>query len=218
MCDTQKWYNTDAAVERPWATTQGTRIAKSIEVNIDPVQLCRYLRLYGRKPDAALEARIDAMRAEADAAMRPARVWRRLDDVSALDLRGSATLAKHLLGCHAAYLVCGTIGAPFDALQRRAAARSASDAFILQAIGAAAIEAWMDSVEDEIRGELRAGERLVPRYSPGYGDYPLAAQRDILGILDASRAAGVSLTDALLMVPSKSVSAVIGVGKDGETE
>ena len=207
----------DAVGESQWATTPRTRIVKNIEVNIDPVQVYRYLRLYGRKPDAALAARIDAMRAEADAAMRPARAWRRLDDISKLDLRGSATLAKHLCGCHAAYLVCGTIGAVFDALQRRTAARSASDAFVLQAIGAAAIEAWMDSVEDEIRGELKAGERLVQRYSPGYGDYPLAAQRDILGMLDASRSAGVSLTEALLMVPSKSVSAVIGVEKGGET-
>ena len=187
-------------------------------MEIDPVQICRYLRLYGRKPGPALESRIDAMRTEADAAMRPARTWLRIDDVSELDLRGSATLAKHLSGCHAAYFVCGTIGASFDALQRRVSAKSASDAFILQAIGAAAIEAWMDSVEDEIRGELKPGECLVPRYSPGYGDYPLEAQRDLLGLLDAPRTTGVSLTDALLMVPSKSVSAVIGVRKGEETK
>ena len=147
--------------------------------------------------------------------MRPARTWRRLDDLSALDLRGSKDLARHLGGCRSAFLACGTIGAPFDALQRRAAAMSAADAFILQAIGAAAIEAWMDSVEDEIRQLLAPGESLAPRYSPGYGDYPLAAQRDILGILDAPRTVGVSLTESLLMVPSKSVSAVIGVRQEG---
>lgn len=182
-------------------------------MEIDRVQICRYLKLYGRKPDPALASRIEAMCAKADEAMRPARTWLRLDDVSRLDLRGSAALAKHLSGCHAVYLVCGTIGAMFDALQRRTAAKSASDAFILQAIGAAAIEAWMDSVEDEIRRELAPGEILAPRYSPGYGGWQLEAQRDLLSILDAPRTVGVALTDTLLMVPSKSVSAVIGVKK-----
>ena len=69
----------------------------------------------------------------------------------------------------------------------------------------------MDSIEDDIRAELAPGESLVARYSPGYADFPLAAQRELLALLDAPRKVGVSLTDSLLMVPSKSVSAVIGV-------
>lgn len=185
-------------------------------MTIDRVQICRYLKLYGRKPGEALSARIDAMLAEAEKAMRPARVYLRLDDVSRLDMRGSVSLAKHLAGCRAVYLVCTTIGAGFDALQRRTAAKSASDAFVLQAIGAAAIEAWTDKVENEIRRGLAPGERLTPRYSPGYGDWPLEAQRDIMSMLDAPRTAGVSLTGTLLMVPSKSVSAAIGVKKETE--
>ena len=80
------------------------------------------------------------------------------------------------------------------------------------------IEKWMDETEDEIRKELAPGESLVSRYSPGYGDFPLAAQRTLLALLDAPRRAGVSLTDSLLMVPSKSVSAVIGVKKGMSSE
>lgn len=185
-------------------------------MEIDRAQICRYLRLYGRKPGPELSARIDAMCEESKAAIRPACTWSRLDDISVLEFFGSSTLAKHLEGCRAVYLVCGTIGAVFDALQRRTAAKSASDAFILQAIGAAAIEAWMDCVECRIRSELAPGESLVRRYSPGYGDYPLEAQRSLLAVLDAPRKVGVSLTDALLMVPSKSVSAVIGVRRENE--
>ena len=180
-------------------------------MEIDDVQIRRYLRLYGRAPGAALEERIKAMREAAAAAMRPARTWRRFDDPFAAGGKDSESLKKHLAGCHAAYLVCTTIGTGFDALQRRTAAISPSDAFVLQALGAAAIEAWTDETELEIRRELQPGEELVERYSPGYGDYPLAAQRELLGLLDAPRTVGVSLTDALVMVPSKSVSAVIGV-------
>ena len=69
----------------------------------------------------------------------------------------------------------------------------------------------MDAVADEIRLELEPGETLVSRFSPGYGDLPLGYQRTLLAILDTPRKIGVSLTDTLLMVPSKSVSAVVGV-------
>ena len=186
-------------------------------IQIDDVQICRYLRLYGRAPGAALEERIKAMRRAADAAFRPARTWRRFDDVAVAGGSGSQSLSKHLAGCHAIYLVCATIGAEFDALQRRTAAKSPSDAFVLQAIGAAAIEALMDETELEIRRELVAGETLVSRYSPGYGDYPLSEQQRLLTILDAPRRVGVSLTDALVMAPSKSVSAVIGVKMEEST-
>ena len=180
-------------------------------MTIDDKQICRYLKLYGRQPGEALEARIKAMLEAAEAVFRPARIWRRFDDLSVVGAEGSASLSKHLSGCHAVYLVCTTIGARFDALQRRTAATSPSDAFVLQAIGAAAIEAWTDETELEIHRELQDGETLVARYSPGYGDYTLEAQRTLLSLLDAPRKVGVSLTDSLLMVPSKSVSAIIGV-------
>ena len=181
---------------------------------IDDKQTCRYLKLYGRAPGAALEDRIKAMRKAAHEAIRPLRTWRRFDDIFIAGGADSASLRNHLAGCHAVYLVCTTIGAAFDALQRRTAATSPSDAFILQAIGAAAIEAWTDETELEIRRELKEDESLVSRYSPGYGDYPLEAQRTLFALLDAPRTVGVSLTDNLLMVPSKSVSAIIGVRKE----
>lgn len=185
-------------------------------MTIAPEKVERYLRTGGRDP--ALAERIESLRRDALKVVRPARVWRRFDrrDPSVagrdgLGIDASRTLSLHLDGCHAVYLVCGTIGAAFDAFQRKAAVRSAADAFVLQAIGAAAIEEWMDQSMADIRLELEAGETLVNRYSPGFGDFPLAAQRQLLSLVDAPRRAGVSLTDTLLMVPSKSVSAVVGV-------
>ena len=123
----------------------------------------------------------------------------------------SAKLDRHLEGCRDVYLLCGTQGAGFDAFLRRASVDSGVDALIVQAIGAAAVEKSVDGCEDEIRAELAPGESLAPRYSPGYGDFPLAANRVILERLDAPRRVGVSLTETLLLVPSKTVTAVIGV-------
>ena len=170
--------------------------------------IARYMRMGRQVPEGALAERVEDLRGQALKTFRLARVWRR---VGLPLLVESQALSRHLDGCAAAYLVCGTIGAEFDALQRRVAVTSGTDALIMQAIGAAAIEAWMDAVEDEIRQELDPGEELVSRFSPGYGDLPLVYQRTLLTLLDAPRKIGVSLTDTLLMVPSKSVSAIVGV-------
>lgn len=179
-----------------------------VSFNLPLAAVARYMRMGGQVPEGALAERVEALRRQALKVFRPVRIWRRMD----LPLKvESQALARHLSGCHAAYLVCGTIGAEFDALQRRVAVMSGTDALIVQAIGAAAIEAWMDAIEDEIRQELEPNEELVARFSPGYGDLPLAYQRTLLALLDTSRRIGVSLTDTLLMVPSKSVSAIVGV-------
>ena len=111
-----------------------------------------------------------------------------------------------------AVFLCGTVGAVFDAWQRKLAATSAADAYLAQQIGLDAVEREMDRLEEEARAAVGAeGRRLLPRRSPGYGDLPLELSREILARLDATRRIGVSLTDANLLVPSKSVTALCEV-------
>ena len=180
-------------------------------------EIARYMRMGASTPDGILAKRIHALIELTVSTIRPECIWRRFPILNGLigskhlQFVVSNSLAAHLEGCRDVYLVCGTIGTGFDALQRKASAISASDSLILQAIGAAMIENLMDSAENEIRKELAEGESLTPRYSPGYGDFPLDAQRALLDLLDTPRRIGVSLTGSLLMTPSKSVSAVIGI-------
>ena len=188
-------------------------------MTVDTSDIVRYLRMGSAEPNPALSARIDELRNLAMAEIRTAYTWKRfaLSEGGILsgeqNLPVAGTLASHLCGCREVYLLCGTIGTGFDALLRRVSAISGADALILQAIGTAAIEGVMNSAEDEIKKELSAGESLTARYSPGYGDFPLSSQHTILNLLDASRKVGISLTDTMLMIPSKSISAVIGVIK-----
>ena len=113
------------------------------------------------------------------------------------------------LGDKDVVFLCGTIGAEFDAWQRRLSVLSAADALLSQQIGLEAVEAVMDGLENEVKVKVEGeGLKLRPRRSPGYGDLPLALSRTILAELDAPRKIGVSITDSNLLVPSKSVTAI----------
>ena len=65
-----------------------------------------------------------------------------------------------------------------------------------------------DSILDKIAKEEKS---LTMRYSPGYGDLDISANRDILNVLDAHRKIGVTVTNTGIMIPRKSVVALIGI-------
>ena len=144
--------------------------------------------------ESSAEAAARARELELEAPMRPRGRWRR----GTLDGRD-------------VFFLCGTLGAEFDAWQRRLGATSAADALFSQQIGLNAVERLMDSLEAEARASLGAGEAACRRRSPGYGDLPLGLSARILAELDATRQLGVALTDSLLLVPSKSVTAIVEI-------
>ena len=111
------------------------------------------------------------------------------------------------------FLLCGTVGGAFERWHRRLSAVSAADALIAQSIGTAAVEKTMDALEAEIKAALAGDETLQPRRSPGYGNMPLAMNREIIERLDAAKRIGVSFTDSMTLLPSKSVTAVCEVKK-----
>jgi cobalamin-dependent methionine synthase I len=45
-------------------------------------------------------------------------------------------------------------------------------------------------------------------YSPGYGDFPLSVNRDIINVLNASVRIGLCVTSAFILTPQKSVTRV----------
>ena len=119
----------------------------------------------------------------------------------------SKSLSKNLAGCDSAVIFAATVGIELDRLVARYSSVSPAKALILQAIGAERIECLCDTFNAEIARE----QKTRPRFSPGYGDFPLEAQREIFALLDCPRRIGLTLNDSLLMSPTKSVTAVIGI-------
>lgn len=129
----------------------------------------------------------------------------------------SRHLARNLKGCREVCLFAATLGIGPDRLIQRAQIRRIADAVIYQAASAAMIETYCDQINEEITQSARQrGMYTRPRFSPGYGDLPLELQKDFLQILKTSKNIGLTLTDSLLMMPSKSVSAIIGLADTDE--
>ena len=123
----------------------------------------------------------------------------------------SRALARNLTGCTCCVLFAATAGTSCDMLVKRAAVTSSAYASCCQAAGAAAIEAYCDMINENIKNEYEAkGLFARPRFSPGYGDLSIEHQKDWFRLLDVTKNTGIELTDSLLMVPTKSVTAVIG--------
>jgi cobalamin-dependent methionine synthase I len=124
----------------------------------------------------------------------------------------STTLIKALSDFDGAVVFAATVGIGPDRLVSRYLRTSPARALMHQAIGAERVEALCDSLCERIKEEL-SPSAFGTRVSPGYGDIPLAIQRDLFAFLDVPRRIGVSLTDGLLMSPTKSVTAIIGYSK-----
>ena len=120
----------------------------------------------------------------------------------------SRDLAKNLKGCNRAVLFAATLGMETDRLIARYQKISPAKAMLLQALGAERIESGCDAF---CAGLERQGMQLKPRFSPGYGDADLSVQKDFFRVLQCDKLLGLYLNDSLLMSPSKSVTAFIGV-------
>ena len=147
---------------------------------------------------------------------RPRLVWRLFSLLPDGTLKGTEyrpggeDIRRFLSACDSVVLFAATLGAEAENLIRRAAKRSMAEAVILDAAGSAAIEMVCDNFCEDLAAAL-SPRHLTDRFSPGYGDMPLDDQRAFFRVLDISRRIGVSLSESNLMIPQKSVTALIGV-------
>lgn len=131
----------------------------------------------------------------------------------------STSLSKNLYDCNEAIVFCATIGIEVDRLILKYEQLSSSKAVIADALASAAIESWCDEINMRFcKEEQKKNLYLKPRFSCGYGDFDISCQKDILNILDSARKIGVNLSQGSMMIPTKSVSAVIGITSKMQNE
>jgi len=124
-------------------------------------------------------------------------------------------IRRHLDGCNQAVLLAVTLGTAADSLIRHWEAADITRSLVLDACATQYIEQLCDELEKQVKQEASdRGLAITPRFSPGYGDLPLDTQPKLLAVLDAGRRIGLTCTERFILIPRKSVTALIGLGKE----
>ena len=135
-----------------------------------------------------------------------------------LELDGGVILAtkefsSYIKGATHIYAFVVTIG---RALEEAASSYMGSGdhlfGYLLDRLGSFAVESLAKNTEYDLRRALEPEELSVSmRFSPGYCDWRIEEQFKLATIIDFTKA-GVVLTKNCMMIPKKSISAVVGVG------
>ena len=177
---------------------------------IDLARAGRYFGLRGEAP--AAHALLESLAPQILAAARPRMVWAEYAPADTPGLFAGRDIDAHLAGCSRFVLLAVTLGAEADKAVRRAgigdvAAQTAADAL------ASALAEQIADTAGNILAKLYKNEGLflTGRYAPGYGDWPLTAQRQVSTLLELPKNLGVTVTESCLMLPRKSITAVMGI-------
>ncbi len=88
------------------------------------------------------------------------------------------------------------------------------EAYLVDAIGSLTVENAMDRIMDQLEEEwIDQNYKITNRYSPGYCNWHLAEQHKLFQLIEG-HATNIQLTESSLMMPTKSVSGIIGIGRE----
>ena len=187
-------------------------------LKINPQEVLLYLGWKGGLPDERLQGDICRSAEAVRKSAQPRVIWRRfhIEDGNhisgtSLTLEGSDIL-KHLEDCSEAILMAATLGPNVENVLMRTQVLDMAQALIMDSCASTAIENVCDNLESELRTEIeKEGLYLTDRFSPGYGDFPITQQRCFCEVLNTQRRIGLAVSASGIMIPRKSVTAILGI-------
>ena len=198
--------------------------------SVDRSEVLRYLGYAGQAITPELDARIDDVIARCIRIGRTRGIWRvfdvsgsgvRDDGMPFVSLEGTPltlvghSICEHLADAVAVGVMAVTTGMGIDRELRRLSLTDHVEQVVFDSAGTTLVERTADACEADVVAEAsRRGLFCTWRFSPGYGDMPLDTQPVLLATLDAQRMLGITLSSSLLMTPTKSVTAVVGMFGD----
>lgn len=126
------------------------------------------------------------------------------------------SIGNLLKGSSSLFLFAATIGIQVDRAIQYYMKEDLALGVILDACATAAIESYCDVVNAQLKEELAAkGLTCTPRFSPGYGDLPITLQGPLTALLQTPAKIGLTVTPTSILIPRKSVTAILGVVPQG---
>lgn len=193
-------------------------------INIEKLDIdeaLRYMGYKGQAIDENMSALIEDAGKQCLSCSRPAYIYKLFDishDHEKVNIQNSSlsfegkSIYKHLKGCSKCAIMAVTIGAGFDSRLTIMQQSDPTKAVIFNSCGSALIEQVCDAVEQEILEKTGMNKHNF-RFSPGYGDLPLETQKTIFRVLSPEKTAGINLTPTNLLIPVKSVTAILGLSE-----
>jgi len=125
------------------------------------------------------------------------------------------SITRHLADCEKVICMAVTVGEEIEnEVTRRFKGGNYVESVLLDAAATAAVEQAADSLERAISPQfVKDGFKFKSRFSPGYGDWALDNQKNFFDITGAAEI-GMSLSSALMLMPRKSVTAIVGLTKN----
>lgn len=178
-------------------------------------EILMYLGYRGQECPAELEEQIHRCMDEVTKVSEPRLVYRRLPvtngEIKGFPLEGN-DMQELLADCQEAVLLAVTLGPRVEQLLMRREITDMADAVIMDSCASTAIENVCDHFEFDLRDQLKQdGLYLTDRFSPGYGDLPLHTQLRLCEALNTTRRIGLTVTSNYIMIPRKSVTAIMGI-------
>ena len=194
---------------------------KRYTVKIDKNEALRYLGCRGGQTDGIIDRQLDQTVKLLEDIAVPAYTYRvfKLERSSrGIELNGTSLIltgdsaAAFLRECHSCIMMAVTIGRKVDTELHRRQITNMAEAVILDSCASSAVESICNQLQMDLKTEYAGrGLFLTDRFSPGYGDLPLELQPEICRALNAEKTIGLSITGGMLMMPTKSVTAFIGI-------
>lgn len=194
---------------------------KGLTLLVRREEALRYMGYAGQQLDASLEGRLDAMIGRCQSVSNPGFLYRVFPvraDAEGVHLVGTTLVLQgddirgHLEGARECAVMAATAGLANERELRRLSLMNGLDGMLFDAAGSALAEAVADACNAAIVAEARSrGLYATWRYSPGYGDLPLALQPAIVRVLEADKKLGITVTASNLLIPAKSVTAFVGL-------
>lgn len=192
---------------------------------INENEVLKYLGYAGGEIPADVTACIHAGMERIVRTARPRACWRTFTlqkegttlamQEAALALPG-ADIQKLLQDCRQCVILCATLGMEVESLLRRTQLTDLTQAVVLDACASSAIENVCDHIQEDVAADYPA-YHLTDRFSPGYGDMPITVQPQLCAAMDTARQIGLTVSQSGILIPRKSVTAIIGLADVPQT-
>lgn len=198
----------------------------SVKSFIDKKEVLRYLGYKGQEYDKDLDEVIEKSIEEVENKTIAKKIFEtydieRKDD--GIHLKGTSLILEGenirtcLENCDKVVLMAVTLGNEIERIIKLNEIKDMTKAIIVDSIGTAFVEAICDDIESAIYNNYSPqGKSLSFRYSPGYGDLPLEIQAKFLDTLNARRRIGLNITESHILIPRKSVTAILGIKNEAK--